>query len=592
MSQNRDLYGSEPPTRLSRVTRILGGLATLVLFAALTQAVLVHFWGPPPGMTPWVSHPLMRVLGWSVAGLGCLALVYRGWRTAGVVLSVTGIVLSLAPLHSFALTWRVLWAGTTEVLIAAGFALGLSVTCVALVGRRMRLKRASVKGSTTWGGGKPLRKAGKGVLLGRDNMGRLLRYDGDGHLITVAATRGGKGVGAIIPNLINHPGSVVCTDPKGENYFVTARHRASMPGHRVVALDPFGVTKTKTGGWNPLDAIDLEDPSYLEVATSIAENILGKPEKGQVFWTEEAKRAMVTFLLYVKSLEPEDRNLTKARSLMSLPGPMFEELLTADMGRHELKAVRDGAAMLCRKPPRELGGVMSTLSSKTHVFESPRLETVLTERSFTRADLVGGKVSVYLIVPQEHLRAYAPWLRLMVASLYTTITRGAHLQSPPKERILFMLDEFANMGRLPAVENALTFGAGFGITVWVVLQDLAQLKMHYQAAADTFLANCTVLQLFALQDPHTCDLVSKMLGDATVWQRDVRREGGKKHGRVMQEYKEEARRLLKPEELRRLDERLQILLVRPLQPVVARKLCYYKDRLFRGQWAPNPYIRQ
>src|SRR5690554_3816083 len=63
------------------------------------------------------------------------------------------------------------------------------------------------------------------LLIGRDTLGRLLRYDGSAHLITIAPTRSGKGVGTIIPNLLTANRSIICIDPKGENARVTLRAR-------------------------------------------------------------------------------------------------------------------------------------------------------------------------------------------------------------------------------------------------------------------------------------------------------------------------------------------------------------------------------
>ena len=88
---------------------------------------------------------------------------------------------------------------------------------------------------------RPLAQNGEDLLIGRDRKsGKLLRYAGPAHLLTIAPTRTGKGVGTIIPNLLDYPGPVVCIDPKGENARVTARERGKFgPVH---VLDPFGVT--------------------------------------------------------------------------------------------------------------------------------------------------------------------------------------------------------------------------------------------------------------------------------------------------------------------------------------------------------------
>jgi hypothetical protein len=74
-----------------------------------------------------------------------------------------------------------------------------------------------------------------GFALGRlRGAGPLYRL---GHILTVAPTGAGKGVGAVIPNLLTYQGSAFVLDIKGENFRVTARARAEM-GHdiRLVAL--------------------------------------------------------------------------------------------------------------------------------------------------------------------------------------------------------------------------------------------------------------------------------------------------------------------------------------------------------------------
>ena len=461
-STPRDLYGAEPPSRLTRATRILSLLVGTAVFVACLQALVVYLWGPPPGWTPLVTLDTMRLWGGGVCILAAVGLLRPAWRKLALSSMGVGVTLSLAPLYSPVLSVQLLRALNVESALAAALALGLTAALVFTAGARVRVRRASVKGSTTWGKGAPLRKANKGMLLGRDADGRLLRYAGDGHLMTVAATRGGKGVGAIIPNLLNHPGSLVCTDPKGENYAVTARHRATMPGHKVVAIDPFDLTDGQ-GGFNPMDMIDLEDKSCVEVATSMADNIMGKPTKtADPYWINAGKQVLKTFILFVKALPPEEQTLTKVQSLLALPLEVLHSLLLEDMQDHPLQTVRDGANMLMQKHEKELSGVLSTVQSKMEIFGSPRLKASLQLRSFTPEELMEGNVSVYLIIPREHLTAYAPWLRLMVTTLYNTISRQAARRPKPKDRILFMLDEFANLGRMQEALDAVSLGRGSG----------------------------------------------------------------------------------------------------------------------------------
>ncbi len=103
---------------------------------------------------------------------------------------------------------------------------------------------SSVFGSARWATGRELQKLSTtddGLLIGRDpETDALLRYDGPAHLLTMAPTRTGKGVGIIIPNLLTAERSVICVDPKGENARINGRAREQFgPVH---ILDPSGVT--------------------------------------------------------------------------------------------------------------------------------------------------------------------------------------------------------------------------------------------------------------------------------------------------------------------------------------------------------------
>src|SRR5579863_1011453 len=79
-----------------------------------------------------------------------------------------------------------------------------------------------------------------------ENLDRTLTplgYADDRHVCLVSGSRGGKGVGVLVPNLCFWPGSSIVIDPKGENAAVTARRRGSGSdyaygmGQRVCVLD-------------------------------------------------------------------------------------------------------------------------------------------------------------------------------------------------------------------------------------------------------------------------------------------------------------------------------------------------------------------
>jgi hypothetical protein len=81
------------------------------------------------------------------------------------------------------------------------------------------------------------------------------RFRQDGHVLTCAPTGAGKGIGAVIPNLLDYPGSAFVLDFKGEIYAVTASARRALD-HDVILIDPFGVTGAPTRSLNWLDTLD------------------------------------------------------------------------------------------------------------------------------------------------------------------------------------------------------------------------------------------------------------------------------------------------------------------------------------------------
>lgn len=150
----------------------------------------------------------------------------------------------------------------------------------------------------------PLTRSGSGLLIGRDGKtGKLMRYDGPAHLLTMAPTRTGKGVGTIIPNLLTADRSVICIDPKGENARIAGRARKSFgPVH---VLDPFGVTGLSSAAFNPLDGLDAAGLDVAEDASTLADALVfDEPGMaGEAHWNEEAKALIAGLILKIVAVE-------------------------------------------------------------------------------------------------------------------------------------------------------------------------------------------------------------------------------------------------------------------------------------------------
>ena len=592
------LYGWSAPSALG----MRRAVSILVLFPLVslqvTLAIMTLVWGPPTAV-PLLPFEATRLMLLSIAGLAVPWLLRPTMRPVLIPLILVCCVIGAAPVHSphhavralaHALSIPDLMRTALLALFAGGFAGMLLIRGIIL---RAAAQLSLARGSTKWGNAQALKKPTEGLLLGKINN-EYLRYDGDGHLITIAATRSGKGVGTVMPNLLSYTGSMIITDPKGENYAVTAAWRRDHLQQNIVALDPFDLTKEggfQTAALNPMDFIDINGKDYVETAMMLAEMIIGRGHRTEdSHWKLEAKGLLFSFILHVASDETlaNDRHLIKVRQLLTQGTDDMGKTLCAMKDSHLLQ-VREGAHRIEQKSDRERSGVFSTAQSHTHFLSSPRMQYVLASTNCNLEELRKGKMTVYIVLPREYLSTFAPWLRLVISSCYYWCTHSAAKKPTVTQRVVFLLDEFANLGYMQNIMEAVSLGGGYGLTMWLILQDLAQLKREYHSEWESFLANCAVIQTFAIQDPFTSQKIAQILGEMSIWQRRLNKDDGRKLGRMRAGYEESSRPLLKPDELRRLHPARQLLLVRPYQPVVADKLVYYKDSLTASRAQDNPF---
>lgn len=269
---------------------------------------------------------------------------------------------------------------------------------------------------------------GEGLLIGRDlESGKLLRYDGPAHLLTLAPTRAGKGVGTVIPNLLTAERSVLVIDPKGENARIAGAARERFGAVHV--LDPFGVTGLAGAAYNPLGQLTAESPDLGEDAASLAEALVMDPpgQVSEAHWNEEAKALLGGLIMFAVAHEEAGRKtLASVREYLTLPPEKFRALV-------ELMQESDAAGGLIAraanrflgKSDKEAASVLSSAQRHTHFLDSPRIVTTTARSDFQFRDLRHRITSVFLVLPPNRLDAYSRWLRLLVSQALQDIARDA-----------------------------------------------------------------------------------------------------------------------------------------------------------------------
>ncbi|WP_428429472.1 type IV secretory system conjugative DNA transfer family protein [Pararhizobium sp.] len=444
---------------------------------------------------------------------------------------------------------------------------------------------SAVFGSARWATGNELQKLSTtddGLLIGRDpTTNTLLRYDGPAHLLTMAPTRTGKGVGTIIPNLLTAERSVICIDPKGENARITGRAREQFgPVH---ILDPFGVTDQRSAAFNPLDMLDPDGLDVAEDANTLADALVfDEPgTAGDAHWNEEAKALIAGLILKIAVAEsPERRHLGTLREYLTLAPERFSVLLAKMQDMDEANGLIARAAnRQLGKSDREAAGVLSAAQRHTHFLDSPRMTAVLGRSDFRFSDLKHNNITVLMVLPPDRLSTYSRWLRLLITQSLTDMARDP---TSPARPILYLLDEFAALGHLAPIERAMGLMAGYGVQLWPILQDINQLRATYGKRAGTFLSNAAVLQVFGVNDVETAELITRSIGKTDA--QYVTRSWSE--GKSSSSEHISARDLINADEIMRLPEDRMILLRQGQRPAWVQKLKYYADPEFKGAFDP------
>lgn len=410
--------------------------------------------------------------------------------------------------------------------------------------------------------------------------------DQPSHALTVAPTRSGKGTCVVIPNLLIYGGSVIVNDIKGENYAVTHRWRART-GHDVYKVAPFDDDSDQ---WNPFDIL-LHSDDVWDDAKHMAELLLPDMPGKDEFWTNGARNLLTGLILYIHQTAPnEKRTLSYLRDLLTQDEEGFDETL-AEMANSESKAAARSANVFQRADIKVQSGIMSTLDSELSFLDSDRLANCTEDSSFNFKELKEKLVSIYLVIPPERLRTYAPFVRLFMGLAALELKRT---KTKPEFPVLLMLDEFPAMGRMKVIEDEISFLAGYDVRLWLFAQDLKQLASIYGDKAQSIIANCAVKQFFGVADEETARLVSFMCGSTTVPSISVSNTSGVRVESRNESIGRSARPLFDPNEVMTMDSGLQFLFYQGRQPIQSAKLSYLEHpRIFSDKDGPvfddNPY---
>jgi type IV secretion system protein VirD4 len=318
--------------------------------------------------------------------------------------------------------------------------------------------------------------------------------EGEGHLITIAPTGAGKGVGCVVPALLRHRGPAIVIDPKGENAAITARRRREM-GQKVVVLDPMGITGFHGDALNPLDLIDPYSATAVDEAHVIIDQLLAFSDSDRDrFWQGRARQLLVGVLFHLLTdLPRSEHSLTAFRGLVNGAAGDASELIRAlEASRHP--EARATGRLFAINANETVGGIVAFAQEATDFMRGPAQQAA-TARSSIDFDAVtlGEPLTIYIVMPPHMLITHGRLLRLWVGALMTAIMRR---RSRPALSTLFVLDEAAQLGSFNELRQAVTLLRGYGLQTWSFWQDASQLQHLYPHDWQTMINNSKVVQCF------------------------------------------------------------------------------------------------
>jgi type IV secretion system protein VirD4 len=431
-----------------------------------------------------------------------------------------------------------------------------------------------------------------GAIFGKTTgprwFGQYLTNGDQPHSLVVAPTRAGKGVGVVIPTLLTFNGSVLALDVKGELFELTSRARKAR-GDRIYKFAPMD-RAGRTHSYNPvLDIVAMPPERRFSEARRLAFNLIAPKGKGSEGFIDGARDLFVGGIL--ACIERGTPTIGAVYDLFTLPGEKYKLFaqLAEESQNPEARRIFDNMAGNDTKILTSYTSVLG--DGGLNLWADPLIKAATTTSDFSIYDLRRDPSTIYLCVSPNDLEVIAPLVRLFFQQVVAVMQR----EMPGKDEIfevLFLLDEFKHLGKLEAIETAVTTIAGYKGRFMFIIQSLAALTGAYEESGkENFLSNTGVQVFMATADDETPNYISKSIGDYTFRARSKSFNQSSMFDANIQ-LSDQGANLLRPEQVRVIDENSQIVLIKGRPPLHTHKAKYYADRklkrIFESQTGPLP----
>ena len=353
-----------------------------------------------------------------------------------------------------------------------------------------------------------------------------------------------------------------------------------------------------------------------ELDVDVIANTIVKGQKtdsgSDPYWDDMAEMLLKALIYYLIATRPEEeQNLSSCAELVraannnggsNLLTQLMSQLPYDHPARMYYKSIEIA-------PDKTYSSILSSLQSKLGKFDSKEIAELTSTDTINFEEIGNRKTAVYVISSDTHT-AYDFLLTIffsqMIQQLYDFADQnGGRLKVPA----YFILDEFANIGKIPDFDKKISTSRSRGISFSVILQNIDQLEAVYEKSYETIMGNCDTHVFLGSNSFKTVEYFSKALGETTIDRDSISINKDKQNMKTGKSISDQimSRALMTPDELRRLDNDLCIIFEKGIKPVKANKFYYFKHpmakemarleishndigEIDRGEWRKyNPY---
>ena len=442
-------------------------------------------------------------------------------------------------------------------------------------------------GSASWGSVRELDKkyrdkdAGKNVILTQHLQmsmnGKLHRRN----LLQIIVGGSGSGKTRFLakPNLMLANASFICTDPKGEmlravgNLFLEE-------GYVLRVFDL--IEPSKSDCYNPFCYI-RKDADVFKLIDNFIKNTTPKGAKANdPFWEKSETALDAALMLYLlHEAPPEDQNMETILYMIENGGAKEEdddyqspldllfEALEEEQPDHI--AVRQ-YHIFKQAAGKTAKSILVSAAVRLASFTLPEIQRITASDDMELGKLGERKQAIFCIIPDSNDAS----LNFLVGMLYTQAFQELYYQADKVHQgalpvpVRLMFDEFANVALPDGYARLQATMRSRNIMSTIILQNISQLKALFKDDWEGIIGNADSFVYLGGNEQSTHKYISELLGKETIDTRTSSQSKGR-NGSFSQNFQQTGRELMTPDEVRRLDNKNAIVLIRGEKPVIDEK---------------------